>query len=216
MTDGRLIVRVPRDESSRLELLSVRPPAWEYLLFGYALHSGLARTEPKWRDYHLGYSMQVGPAIPMSDLGPVLEDRASQAGSIASNITKVISQKAQETAFGLPGESGDSDLIEHMGGRLILLYEQLLDWAQEVRSFRVESKAERLPELMAALVAQPITETRSFVQSFIEQVEAAVAAMAAGAEEPMNVSMYLTFDVTDDVAYKAYRKEWKRVFGRLW
>ncbi len=210
MDEAPSIVTVPRNESSRLELLSVRPPSWEYLLFGYALQAGLERTEPKWRDYHLGYTMEIGPAIHNKDLAHAFDDRISRVGAITSNIVKVISLQAQENAFGPPGTPGDPELIEHMGSRLIMMYEQLLDWAHEIRSLRFEAGAERLPELAVAFVAQPIAETRKFVEDYIAQVEAGIAAYVSGAASPMNITMRLSFELPDAVR-KAYEKEIKRV-----
>lgn len=132
--------------------------------------------------------MNTDPAMATSELGLALSDRLSRSGAIVANLTKLISPRAQESAFEKPGEPGDPEVIEHMGGCLILLYEQLLDWAHEIRSLRVEDRAEKLPELAVAFVAQPIAETRNFVSSYIEQVEAMAAVLAAD----FRAQMYLT------------------------
>lgn len=208
MTDEYMFT-VPRDEAARLDLLATRPPFWEYLLFGATLHAGLARTETKWRDYSLGYTMDVGPVITKQDLALAFSSRMASGAAIAKNLEKVISARAQEAAFGLPGEPGDPELIEHMGGRVILLYERLLDWASEVRSLRLPEEARKLPELAVPFVAQPIEATRNFVRAFITNIEGAVASQAAEPGQNIEISMELVFTVEDD-ATKNFLKELKK------
>lgn len=203
------IITVPRDESARLELLALRPPAWEFLLFGAALHAGLNRTEPKWRDHQLGYTMNVGPIIAKDQLAEAMQDRLTRVTFIASNIERVISKRAQDTAFGLPGEPGDPDLIEHMAGRVIMLYEQLLDWAAEMRSLRLPDNAESITELGASFAAQPILASRAFVKEFISVLEGELAKFALDPEYSMNITMAIHFDV-DTADSKAFVKAIKR------
>ena len=201
---------VPRDESSRLELLATRPPLWEYLLFGAALYAGIARTEPKWRDYSLGYTLDVGPVVTKSQLLEAMSARISTASAIAANIEKVISQRAQEAAFGLPGVPGDADLIEHMGGRLIALYEKLLDWAAELRSLRLPDAAQSLPELAVAFVAQPIDATRAFVTDYILTLEREITLLSVDPKHEIQILMSLNFTLAPAVS-KRFSRELKRV-----
>jgi len=201
---------VPRDASERLDLLSARPPGWEYILFGYALRLGLARTEVKWRDYHLGYTMEIGPAVALSEVLSSFSDRMSRVSAIIGNLEKVISAQAQEAAFGLPGSPGDAALIEHMGSRLMMMYEQLLDWAQDIRALRLPTPAKSLPEMAVAFIAQPVGETRDFVEQYIHRLETGLAARAAGSEEPINLVMTLKFEIAPAIS-RAYSRELKKV-----
>ena len=203
------IIRVPRDPSARIELLALRPDAWEYLLFGAALNSGLMQTEAKWRDHQLGYTMNIGPIIAKSELVDAMNDRMTRVSAIAGNIERVISQRAQDAAFGLPGHPGDPELIEHMAGRVILLYEQLLDWVAEIRSLRVPENAASLPELGAALASQPILATRTFVQEFISALEDELAKAAKDPDYMIRISMAVAFDL-DAGDSKGFIKALKR------
>ncbi|MGH8542995.1 MAG: hypothetical protein ACREX3_05030 [Gammaproteobacteria bacterium] len=203
------ITKVPRDRSGHLELLFTKPPYWEYLLFGTTLLVGLERAEPKWRDFQLGYSMMIGERIDQDGLLSEIDERFSRAMAIASNGERVVSQHAQLAAFGEPGHPGDVALIEHMGNRLITMYEQLLDWASEFRSLRLPERASRLPDMGAAFVAQPINAIRQFVIDFVSSLEKSLTKLAAGSDEHIQITMHLTFDL-DSKTSKTFLKELKR------
>lgn len=204
-----IVLRVPRDASARRELLVVRPMAWEYLLFGSVLVGALSDVEPKWRDYHLGYSMSIGPQVPPTDLAIALQDHLSRAMAIVENLERIISTNAQKSAFGESGEPGDAALIEHMSERLILLYEQLLDWVNDLRSLRVPVQSQHAVELCVKFVEQPIEEVRAFVFRYVESLESGLAELAAGSTEQIQLEMTLTFALDPQLS-KRFNKELRR------
>ncbi|MFG1760647.1 hypothetical protein [Micromonospora echinofusca] len=208
--DDYPVRQVPRDESGRLEILALRPPLWEYLLFGNALYLARAAHEARWRDHQLGYSLKVGPVIKADQIPTVLSERLSHVGAIASNIATILTDTAQERAFGKPGEPGDPVLIEHMADRLIGLYALLLDWAEETRALRVPDWADRLKEILTAYAAQPIERTHDFVDEFIENIERVIAKLAAGQEGPHHIIMQITFEIGDELSHQ-YDKELERI-----
>ncbi|MFJ6537458.1 hypothetical protein ACIQH5_14665 [Paenarthrobacter sp. NPDC091711] len=210
MNDPSYIVLVPRDESSRLELLATRPPVWEYLLFAAFLYEGLQRTEPKWRDYSLGIAPYVGPQIDLEELPNKISDLMSRAGAIVSNLEKLFAPVAQEAAFGAPGEPGDPDFIEHIANRVVDMYEGLLDWAAEVRSLRVAEQTRDLLEIAASFVKQPIEDTRGRVKDFIAQLETAMDRVAKADEEPIELSLPLILTVDPEIP-KALEAELRRI-----
>ncbi|MCL2794654.1 MAG: hypothetical protein FWD85_05035 [Microbacteriaceae bacterium] len=203
------VLQVPRDLSERRSLLANRPVAWEYLLFASVLLEGLARVEPKWRDYHLGYSMRIGPQVAARELPLLVQDRMSQAQAIVGNMMRVIGPTAQEAAFGAPGEPGDAALIEHMASRLVQMYEQLLDWADDLLSLRVPEAARRAVELCVKFVEQPVSEFRVFVPKCAADLEAALTTIAAGTGEQVHITMQLTFTVPDELPGE-FKKELER------
>ncbi len=197
MTDSHYpVTQVPKDPSAVLELLGSRPPAWEWLYFASCLHEHLASVETKWRDYTLGYSMSLGPQIAKSQLADWASDMMSRATPIARNVEKVISAQAQVAAFGAPGESGDPALIDHMAGRLIGMYEQLLDWADDFRAARLPSGTdERLQEVGVMFVSQPIAAIRAFVSDYVVNLEEALNKLAVGLTEHLEIAMGLVFEI---------------------
>lgn len=200
MNNEKIWTSVPRDNDARMELLVERPPAWEYLLFGGAMLLEVKKDESRWRDYCLGYSLSVGPVVARSDLADEVTERMSRARAIVSNLEKVISQGAQQAAFGLPGDAGDPALIEHMAKRLIDIYRQLLSWVEEVRSLRIEGDSGLLQELLAEVVDQPLRETRAFSYDFVESLESALAARIDNPNEPIVINMTIAYELPGDLA----------------
>lgn len=206
MTEPQYFIkRVPRDESSRRELLATEPPGWEYLLFASGLALGLQRTEPKWRDYRLGLASQTGAKIARSDLPTEMSDRMSRAGAISANLEKLFSPQTQEQAFGAPGMPGVPELIEHIAGRTVQMYEDLLDWVAELRSLRLPDGAKELSELGALFVEQPIAETRTFINTYIVQIENVMDHLASGSSEPVQMDLALTFSL-DPIVSKNFQE----------
>ncbi|MEU4334805.1 hypothetical protein AB0F59_09285 [Micromonospora lupini] len=202
--------RVPLDQSGRLELQALRPPLWEYLLFGNALHLARAEHEARWRDFQLGYSLKIGPVIEPKQLPDVLRERLSHVSAIVSNLESILSRTAQERAFGKPGESGDPILIEHMARRLIDLYALLLGWSEETRALRLPDWADRLKEILTAYAAQPIERTYYFVDEFIENIEMVITKLAEGQPGPHNVEIHVTYEIGDDLS-RQFDQELDRV-----
>ncbi|MEU8210544.1 hypothetical protein AB0B85_15240 [Micromonospora sp. NPDC049044] len=204
------VQQVPRDESGRLELLALRPPLWEYLLFGNALYRSRDVHEARWRDYQLGYALHIGPVVKAEQIPDVMSERFSHVGAIAANLEAVASPYAQARAFGAPGEPGDPALIEHMASRLIDIYALLLGWVEETRSLRVPEWAENLKALAIAYAAQPIQRTHEFVDEFIARLERAIANLVDGNSNYEEISIRVTFEIPDDVA-RQFSRELKRV-----
>ncbi|MEU7170990.1 MULTISPECIES: hypothetical protein [Micromonospora] len=192
--------QVPRDKSGRMELLALRPPLWEYLLFGNALYLARAAHEARWRDHQLGYSLQVGPVIEPNQIPTVLSERLSHVSAIVSNLASIVSGAAQERAFGKPGEPGDPVLVEHMASRLIGLYALLLDWTEGTRALRVPDWADRLKETLVSYAAQPIERTHDFVDEFITNIEDVIHKLADGQEGPHHIVMHITFEISDELS----------------
>ncbi len=216
MTDSpeSYVRQVPRDESGRLELLALRPPLWEYLLFGNVLYVSRSAYESRWRDFELGYTVKVGPVIQPNQIPSTIEERMSRGSAIVSNLERILAPTAQDRAFGNPGESGDAALIEHMAVRLIDLYALLLEWAEDTRALRVPDWADRLKELAVSFVRQPLQYTHDFVDDFIANLEQAIADLAAGRKIPMVITMKLTFKIDDSIV-REFERELRRVNRHL-
>src|SRR5215472_15617894 len=109
MTDSseEYVRHVPRDESGRLELLALRPPFWEYLLFGNVLYVSRSAHEARWRDNQLGYTLKIGPVIEPAQVTEIISERLSDVLPIIGNLERILAPTAQVRAFGNPGEPGD-------------------------------------------------------------------------------------------------------------
>ena len=205
-----LVRRVPRDESGRMELLTLRPLLWEYLLFENVLYVSRAKHEIRWRDFQLNLTLRVGPIVEAKDLPHVLSERFSYISSIVGKVGNIFDSTVQERAFGKPGEHGDAGLIEHMASRLIDLYVLLLNWAEETRALRLPEEAERLQELLIAYIRQPLHQIYNFVDSSISKLEEAIDNLASGKTEYENIDLHLTFEI-DDALSRDFNEELRHV-----
>lgn len=216
MTDSGedYIRQVPRDESGRLELLALRPPLWEYLLFANVLITSRSVHEARWRDFQLGYTLKIGPTIEPNQIPAMISERMSHASAITGNLERILAPGAQEQAFGKPGEPGNAALIEHMALRLIDLYALLLSWAEDTRALRVPNWAEQLKESAVEFIRQPLQRTHDFVDEFTTQLEQAIADLADGKCNQVTITMALTFSIEDSVVRK-FDREFDRVTKHL-
>jgi hypothetical protein len=174
-------IGVPRTESGRRELLVRKPPIWEYLYLGACLTVGMDEREEQWRDFSLGYTMTIGPKVNAQEFSAY--DFAGRMIAIVERLVTIMARPAQEVAFGLPGQPGNADMVQHLGKRFTASYGQLLDWATELRSLRIESHHRDLElarQTMVEMGAPSIQACREFVSRYIADVERWSADIAAG------------------------------------
>lgn len=198
-SDEKYMLRVPTDESGRLEILSLRPPLWEYILFANRLYVDRKRRDSQWRDFRLGYTMNVGPVVEIGQLGTVLSERCSYASALVANIERIVAPSAQDEAFGLPGEPGDAELIEHMATRIMDLYGELLAWGSETRALRVPDEGKRAKEILASFVSQPVRRTHEFVDECITSLEQTIGSLANGDEGPHTIELRVEYEIDKTV-----------------
>lgn len=204
------VTRVPKEPSDVRNLLAIKPPMWEYLLFAAYLYEGKKKVEPKWRDYHLGLVTSQGLSVSDDDLVDVLRDSMSRLSATVANLDRLMTKEAQRTAFGDPGDPGEADFIKHLTSRTIDMYEGLIDWATQARSWRLPKKAEHMAELTAAYAAQPIAETRRFIDDVVKDLEDVMDRLASGEKtDTIRLEMPIVFDIPSSVmkAYKAGMKK---------
>ncbi|WP_367138205.1 MULTISPECIES: hypothetical protein [Streptomyces] len=210
---GALGVNVPRTREELAKTRETMPAVWEYLLFAGELHVGLKALEPKRFDYSLGHRL-VGRALPdEAEAGAYLARAFTEAQQISSDVERWMSQDAQNRAFGLPGEPGDRDLITHLAGRLLGVYESLIDWSIDVRSARPPAHMNRLFELASRFVQASIGSFESFVETLVEETDRASAAVARQDGEPIHLTVSYVMTIEPEVI-KEFDKEKRRVRRR--
>jgi hypothetical protein len=194
-----VVERVPRDATGSIELLTLRPIAWEYMYFAYHLLAGLERTEEKWRDFSLGYTLRSGRRVAEDELPSFVSENLSRVSMIAANIERVMSKEAQVAAFGEPGSPGDPKMIEHLANRLIQLYEALIDWTEDFRS-HMYPDGSAVGALGAQLASQPVKSVRAFVQHYVDGLENELAQLSADRDHKFSLSLELKFELDSEGA----------------
>ncbi|GAA0977975.1 hypothetical protein GCM10009555_040100 [Acrocarpospora macrocephala] len=207
-----VVLRVPRTPDQQRELLAHRPVAWEYLLYAGVLWQHREALESKWRDHELQYARRtrqhLADVAAAKFLGDVMNDMAATSRA----VTKVLDRRAQELAFGLPGEPGDPARIEHLGARLIGVYEEVLDLAATMRGTGVSDRMVPVLEAAAQLADQPLREIRLFIDQLVEECDRLPERLASDEAVTLTLTLELTID---DQALKTYEQEMRRAERNL-
>lgn len=199
---------VPHSAEERAELIRVRPPAWEYLLFAGVLSQGKADLEPKWRDHELQLPARRRESLGEEEIVSRLSTAFGRLGSIIEPMTRVFG--GQEAAFGAPGEPGDPVRIEHLAQWILRAYEDMLDWAAELRAMGVPEEFEGAVELVARAADRPLSQFREFVEEVVSQSSGIPEHLAKSQEErerePLIIEPTLVVSLDSDLTDEAIRQ----------
>jgi hypothetical protein len=190
------VQRVPRTADEEATLLRVRPDAWEFLLFASVLRQRLDALEPKYRDHQLRFARPApGSRLSEFDAMAFLGAAFGEARVLVGNVNRVLDGAAQERAFGPLGEPGDAVQIEHLGARLIDVYESLLDWAARLRGAAVDEDFEHAIELASRFVDLPIHQFRDFVDRVVATTDEIPALLRA--DKPVRLTLTLEVSIEE-------------------
>ena len=207
-------VGVPRNPGEKRYLLANRPPGWEYLLFAGVLAEGKDALEPKWRDHQLRYVRVTGPSLNDSQVGAFVDAAINESLTFVQNVNRVFDRQVTELAFGPLGADGDPERIEHLGRRLVAIYEDFLDWSARLRGTVTSPKYRRLLDLAALIADTPITEIRDFIDNFVGTMDRMTELLAGPPpEKPIEMTFKLELTV-DDAAIAEYNWEFRRLRRR--
>ncbi|WP_329463870.1 hypothetical protein [Streptomyces sp. NBC_01431] len=204
-----LVDWVPRDAEEQRALISQAPPAWEYLLFASALKLGKERLEPKWRDFQTGYGRRNGMYHDESSSIQRLVDAFSDVEGVVERMVMVFSARIQEEAFGPPGVRGNSDSILHLAGRVVAGYEEILDWASEIRGEVYPESTKNAAKLAAQMAERPAQDVRDFIDRVFLEISK-LPDLLKLPNPRVKLSLELTVTV-DDAAVLAFTKEVRKI-----
>jgi hypothetical protein len=190
------VLRVPRTSDQQRELLAQRPEAWEYLLYAGVLWQRREALEPKWRDHELGYARRSGRHFDDREAIDFLGNAFDDLKTFGPNVLRMLDPRAQERAFGAPGQAGNPVLIEHIATRLVDVYEEILDVAATLRGAGVSEEITPLMEAAARLTDTPLREIRDFIDQLVAEVDRVPDRLATG--EPIVIELTLTLTIDDD------------------
>lgn len=183
---------VPTTPEEQRLLISAKPPAWEYLLFGGILVQGKARLAPKARDHALKYAHPTHRVVDDKAALEFIEEAESHAVKlITEGITKILDKSAQDWAF---GPSGDVDNIIHLGERFISIYEGMYDWSARFRATAVPSNFQHAFESAACLMDTPIKQVSRFIDQYAENLVGASERVNNGEEISIQIPLKITID----------------------
>lgn len=205
---------VPRTASERAGLLASRPGGWEYMLFAGDLLAQRDRLEAKWHDEELG--LPGGTRTNLAEDSQAIRHAQSELSDIQITIrafNRLFTPEVHERAFGAPGAPGDPARIEHLAKRIMNSYEELLDWAADLRACAVPEQFETLFELLPQLASQSIRALHDFVDEVAAET-ARIPALLDGppAEEPVRIELTVVLDIDEKIS-EAVHAELQKLSG---
>jgi hypothetical protein len=190
------VLRVPRTTDQQRELLAQRPSAWEYLLYTGVLWRRREALESKWRDHELGYARRTGQHFDDREAINFLGNSFNDLKAFGPNILKMLDPGTQERAFGLPGQSGDPALIEHIATRFVEVYEDIIDVAANLRGAGVSDELAPYFEAAARFADTPLREIRDFIDQLVAIANSLPERLASG--DPVVIQLELTLTIDDE------------------
>jgi hypothetical protein len=139
-----------------------------------------------------------------------LRETFREAESFGSSVERLLDPTAQQKAFGAPGEPGDPKRIQHLGGRLVDVYESMLDWASQLRRIHVPEDFRHAFELAARMIDQPIEEFREFIDRPVTAMDGLSGQLAEPDDGPLVIDLELRLSVDESVA-AAFHSEMQRL-----
>lgn len=198
--------KVPRSQEAIQALMTERKGLWEYRLYAGLLLNNLRALESKYRDHEMGYARANGKVVTKESLPDRVQAEMGSLLITTGNLNKVMDSKAQELAFGRPGEPGDVDQIAHLAQRFVSVYEDLLDWSANLRGTSTNGDHTKAAlEALAETTDQPLKAMRLFVDDFVAQMDTVEERLASG-DDDIRIDMVLEITLDEDVADNLQRE----------
>jgi hypothetical protein len=209
-------VSAPRNPEQQRQLLAERPDGWEYMLFAGVLIQGMEAAEPKWRDHQLRYIRRSGPRLDNSQAFDFISDMMNEAEAVVSNLDSLFATEAQTAAFGPPGVPGDPAQIEHIGRRLVGIYEDLLNWSARVRGAMTSDDLKRLFEIASRFVDKPLLQFREFIVNFAAEADRIPERLESPGDRPIRLEFELVLDLDRRTQAQLHRELRRLRRRRFW
>lgn len=147
---------IPGTPEQRQQLLSERPIAWEYILWASIMWEGKERLEGKWRDHELRLPRPSSSILNADNIRKFPNEMLDYLQDFLRRLNSVFAADSQERALGASGAPGDPVKIDHYARCIVSLYEELIDWAAQLRGIKARPEYARLAEIAAQFVDLPL------------------------------------------------------------
>jgi hypothetical protein len=181
-TVGYLDLRrlTPRQLAEKIaEKVGVDPgpaqPGWEYRTFTDVVRQSMRGIEDKKLNHEMGFADNVRTFGVDTDAIDYFTARTRKFDEILNAVQDVLSPQKQQWAFGPAGQAGNAEKIRLLATRFVKNYEDLLDWAADLRGTTTPDRHRALYAATARLADGPLKQIEEFVEHF-----AAAARRGAG------------------------------------
>lgn len=157
--------------------VEVGPPeaGWEYRTFTDIVRQSMRGLEDKKLNHEMGFADNVRSLSADTDAIDYFTARTRKFDEILNAVQDVLSPQKQQWAFGPAGQAGNADKIRLLATRFVKNYEDLLNWAADLRGTTTPDRHRALYEATAKLADGPLKQIDEFVEHF-----AAAAQRGAG------------------------------------
>lgn len=193
----KIIERTPLTDEECGDLLSQRPPAWEFFYTAFLMIKEVEVRKSRLRDVRNGF-YNPGDYIDAHDLFSYASEEVNRVMAIVEAFNDLLAGNAQKEAWGDLGEPGDADAIEYLADRYGKLIDMLLDWTEKVGG-RVSDSEEARAYLRALsrYAAQPIEALVTFPKEFRKDVDKIPVALAK--EENIELTLTIAWEIPQDI-----------------
>jgi hypothetical protein len=141
-------------------------PGWEYQLFADSVALHLGKLKDKQISHEMGYASPKREITSDTDALDYFKARSRTFDGYVNGITNLLAPGRLQWAFGPAGRPGDSDRIRHLANSFVEEYENLLDWAADLRATVVPDRFQQLYKTGAQLADQPLKQIEQFIEEF--------------------------------------------------
>jgi hypothetical protein len=202
------IDRVPRSVAEESLLLRVRPPGWEYLLFGSVLLRKRNELEAQWEE-QISYARRAdGAEVSESHAVEHLSRALQKNAQIIEVVERHMSARSQKRAFGKPGKDGDPERIARLAEGILLGNWSLLEWAADIRAATVPQEYRRLYLIASEMADAPLKQFREFFDRTIEELDG--LPLAVRQQRPLTLDLVLELKLDDEIM-QGYHRELSRL-----
>jgi hypothetical protein len=199
--DATAVPSTPRQTQA---LIGHKSPGWEYLLYAGTLRQGRDALDRKWDDEQLQVSRGDRRRLASELAIDYLVGELARVESILTDLNRVFDAEAQDRAFGAPGVSGDPARIENLARHVVRAYEDLLDWAAELRALVPPDEYEELFEIAPRVVRGPIEQLRRFVDDVVVGLDPLRDHLAGDRDDVLEINVRVVLDLDEGVVAELY------------
>lgn len=163
------------------------PDGWEYRTFADAVGQAMRALSDKKLNHEMGFAETVRTFSTDTESLDYFTARSRKFDDIVNSVADLLSAQKQQWAFGPAGQAGNADKIRLLATRFAKTYEDLLDWAADLRGTATPERHRPLYEATARLADGPLKQIEEFAEHF-----ATAAGRGAG-----EVALVLDYDLTE-------------------
>jgi hypothetical protein len=163
------LVGVPLTPDDLENVITRRPEGWEWLLLAGGIWQGVKSHEGKALDHDVGYAPRTGVHVSPKGMKRFVSTKIDELTRLIEQLDRMLGSESQDWALGA-GESGDPIRISHLCTRFAAAYEQLLDWAADIRGTSCSSEYSNLLFMLSRYADPAVAQIRSFAETLVREI----------------------------------------------